>query len=157
MKVAVTSLCVQAGVGVRTYYNALESVSEPSPATLRKLNTALGRFKLSLAGKPDKMALHGAYRCALVLAAAELKADPRSVLISDPARKATSDRIWMQEARARRLAYWITHRLLGFRVTEVADAAGVTKQAISKGVQEVEEDPDPAVRRTLERLTEIFE
>lgn len=156
MKVPIISLCVQASIGARTYYDALDGRSEPRPDTLARLNHALDRFKLSYAGDKGPIAVHAAYKAALVIAAGQLKADFRNVFFSDPARKATADTEWLAAARVRRLAFWITNQMLGFGVTDVARAAGVTKQAVSSAKKELEDDEDPEIQRVLQHLEELF-
>lgn len=157
MKIPVTSLCVQAGIGTRTYYDALSGKTEaPRGDTLARLNHALARFNLSFAGDKGPISVHAAYKMALVIAAAQLKADARAVMFSDPARKATADKEWLAYARVRRLAYWICNQMAGFGVTDVARAAGVTKQAVSNAKKELEDDEDPEIQRVLQHLEELF-
>lgn len=156
MKIPVVSLCVQAGVGTRTFYDALNGTYEATPATLAKLGAALQRFRLSYACDPAPFAVLAAYKAALVIAADHLKADARAVIFSDPGRKATADRQWREAARVRQLAYWITVNLGGLRGSMVARAAGVTKQAISAAIKELEDNADPDVKRAMRHLEEVF-
>lgn len=156
MKVSVVSLCTQAGVGRQTFYEALKGVQVARPATLAKLSAALGRFKLSYTGDPGPMAAHATYRMALLLSAQVLGADPRQALFSDPADKATANKEWRESARVRRLAFWLANGLLGFKVTEIARAAGVTKQAVSSAIKELEDDESAEMRRIRRQLEEIF-
>lgn len=156
MKVTVTSLCVQAGVGTRTFYEALNGEKEMRASTLAKLNMALGRFKRAYGGEKGPLTIHAAYKASLVLAAAHLKADARNVIFSDPSRKATANKEWMEAARVRRFAYWITSNMLGFGPSDVARAAGVTKQAVSTAIKEVEDDEDPEIRVLRLQIEEVF-
>lgn len=156
MKVEVTSLCVQAGVGVRTYYDALDGRYSPKPATLAKLNTALGRFKQAIAGELGPITLHSAYKLALVLAAFQLKASAREAINSDPTRKATANKDWMEAARTRQLAFWIVNVLLGFKQSEVARAAGVSKQAVHAAIKDIENEEDADISRACQQLEEVF-
>lgn len=157
MKVPVTSLCVQAGVGRQTYYDALAGKTDAvRPETLARLSRALDRFKLSYAGDKGPISVHATYKASLVIAAAQLKMDAKAVFYSDPARKATADREWLAHARVRRVAYWIATQMLGFGVTDVARAAGVTKQAVSNAIKDLEDDDDPEIRRVCRQLEEVF-
>lgn len=156
MKVAVISLCVQAGVGVRTFYDALQGTYTVRPDTLSKLNLALARFKMSYAGDPGPISVHACYRAALVIAAFQLKADARAVMFSDPGRKATADDEWRDASRVRQLAFWIANGLLGFPQADIARAAGVTRQAVSKAIEKLEDDAGPDVRRAMKALEEVF-
>lgn len=156
MKIPVVSLCVQASVGRQTYYDTLNGQCDARPDTLARLNHALERFKLSYAGDKGPLAVHAAYKAALVIAAGQLKANFKAAFFSDPSRKATADADWLASARVRRLAYWISNGMLGFRVTEIARAAGVTKQAVSSAIKELEDDEDPEMQRVLRHLEELF-
>jgi len=156
MKIPVTSLCAQAGVGRQTYLDAVAGLCEARPATIAKLNLALQRFKLAYGGDSGPLTVRAAYTGALLLSALMLKGDARDAIFSDPARKATGDPQWMQAARVRRLAFWISNYLMGFRVSEIGRAAGLTKQAVSKGITEVSDDPDPDMQRVCKELERVF-
>jgi hypothetical protein len=156
MKVPIVSLCMQAGVGRQTYYDALNGHCDPSKATVSRLHAALARFKMAYGGEPGPLSLHAAYRLSLVLAAAQLKSDARAALTADPKRKATADPVWKEAARVRQLAYWITSSIAGFKQAEVARAAGVTKQAVHEGIKAVEDDTDPVMMAAMRHLEEIF-
>lgn len=156
MKIDVKALCVQAGVGRQTYYDALSGLHAPRRETVTRLNHALALFKRALDGDMSPLSASAAYKCALALAAGQLGADANAVLRSDPGRKATADPAWLAESRVRRLAYWITSGQLGFRVTDVGHAAGVAKQAVSLGIKAIEDDDGPDMVRARRQLDEIF-
>ncbi|RWN78056.1 hypothetical protein [Mesorhizobium sp.] len=156
MKIPVISLCAQAGVGTRTWYDAIEGTKAPKPSTIAKLNMALQRFKLAYGGDSGPLTVRAAYTGALMLAALMLKSDGKAALFSDPARKATGDKQWLQAARVRRLAFWISNYLMGFRVSEIGRAAGLTKQAVSKAITDVADDPDPEMQRVCNELERMF-
>lgn len=155
MKITVTSLCAHAGVGTRTYYEGLNGNGTRAD-TLAKLNQALSRFNMAYGGETGPLAAHAAYKSAVVIAALYMRADARAALSSDPSRKATADPDWLASSRVRRLAYWIANGMLGFRVTEIARAAGVSKQAVSNGIKLLEDDEDPEIRRVCRQLEEVF-
>ncbi len=154
MKVPVISLCVQAGVGTRTYHDAMAGTYVATTATLAKLNAALSRFKLAYGGDKGPMSVHAAYRLALVLAAGHLKADAKAVMAADPAKRLTRDPEWLAGSRVRWLAFWICNVLVGFRQSEVARAASVTRQAVCDAIKEVEDDETLA--RIRAELEEVF-
>lgn len=156
MKIEIRALCAQAGVGRQTYYDALAGVCEPSRATIGKLQQALGRFKKAMAGDPGPLACYVAYRCALAMAAEVLGLDAHAVLASDPARKATADKDWLAESRARRLAFWIVNGQFGFKATAIGMAAGVSKQAVSVGVREVDDDDGSDMARARRKYDGMF-
>lgn len=154
MKIPVRALCVQAAVGWATWYAVQEGKQAPRADTLARLDAALNRFRLATKGDPGPLAVHSTYRTAMVLAATHLKTDARTALKADPAQKATSNAEWMKTAQVRRLAFWICHGLLGFKVTAIAKAAGVSKQAVSIGIQEIEDDDE--LNRIRDELEDIF-
>ncbi len=160
MDIPATTLCRAANVGLRTYQQARDGATkQPRPATLGRLATALNRFRLGFGGEAQDIAPHAAYRACLVVAAFAMKADPRQVLNSDPTRRATLDPDWLAAARVRRVGYYIASQFGGFRISDLARAAGVTKQAISSALKELydERDTDADLARVLGRLEEIFE
>lgn len=155
-RVPVIALCVQAGIGTRTWHRTMAGTTEPRPDTIARLASALDRFKRAAGGELGPLSVHSAYKASLVIAAMHLRADAKAVIFSDPGRKATADKEWLEAARVRRVAYWISNALLGFRVSDVARAAGVTKQAVSSGIKELEDDNDPETRRVCRQLEEVF-
>lgn len=156
MKIPVISLCAQAGVGTRTWYDAIEGTKEARPATLAKLNLALQRYRLAYAGDTGPLTVRGAYIAALMLAAQMLKSDAKAALFSDPARKATGDPQWLAAARVRRLAFWMANGLMGFKVSEIGRAAGLTKQAVSKAITDVGDSTDVEMQRVCKELERMF-
>jgi hypothetical protein len=156
MKIPVTSLCAQAGVGRQTYLDAVAGTCEAKPSTLAKLSLALQRFRLAYGGDSGPLTVRAAYIAALMLSAQMLKGDAREAIFSDPARKATGDAKWLQAARVRRLAFWTSNYLMGFRVSEIGRAAGLTKQAVSKAITDVADDTDPEMQRVCKELERMF-
>ncbi len=156
MKIPVISLCAQAGVGTRTWYDAMEGTKAPKPATLAKLNQALQRFRLAYAGESGPLIVRAGYIAAVLLAAQMLKSDGKAALFSDPARKATGDPEWIKAARVRRLAFWISNYCMGFRVSAIGRAAGLTKQAVSKAITDVADSTDGEMQRVCKELERMF-
>lgn len=156
MKIPIVDLCRQAGVGVRTFHDAVRGTYTPRAATLATLEAALDRFRRAYGGDAGPTETHAAYRCAVVLAAAVLKADARAALDAEPAAKASANPAWLAAARVRRLAFWIANGQLGLRVTAIARAAGVTKQAVSSAIKELEDDEEPETRLARRRVEEMF-
>lgn len=156
MKVTVLSLCVQAGVNVSTFNRALTGEQEVRPATLAKLQHALARFHMSYGGDPGPLTVHAAYKLGLILAAFHLKADAKSVIFSDPARKATANAKWLEAARVRGLAFWIANQLCGFPQADIGRAAGVRRQSVQEAIEKLEDTTDPDMKRVMRQLEEVF-
>lgn len=157
-KIPIADLCRRAGVSTRSFFDGLKGTYETRPETLAKLNAALGRGKMAFAGEPGPAETHGAYKLCLAYAARELNRNPKVVLASDPARKATSDPQWLEAAEVRRLAFWLATRLLGFAQADVGRAAGVTRAAVSTAVQALEDerDHDKQLDKLLNHIEEVF-
>lgn len=159
MKLPATSLCSAAGVGRRTYSYAINGETTLYPATLAKLNAALNRFRIGFGGEATALAPHAAFKACIVLAALWMNADAKSALASAPARRATSNPEWQKAAEVRQLGYWIANGFLGFRTSDIGRAAGVTKQAVSNAIRELEDEREqrPELDQLCRRIEEIFE
>lgn len=115
----------------------------PDAASLARLDQALARLRLGQipAGEHER-ALNATYRAALALAALSLGCDPADAQASAPAARATASAEWTAAARARRLALYLLNAGLGFKITAIARVAGVTKQAVSLAVRDIEDARD---------------
>lgn len=153
MGITIEKLASAAGLTERGYRFCRDGLRQPGEATISALNTALSRFKMGFGGEAGQLAPHAAFKACLVLAAFYLKSDARAALASVPSRRANADPVWAQAADVRRLALWIANGQLGFGVSDLARAAGVTKQAVSAATRGVEDDPDmDALRREIEEV-----
>lgn len=155
MKIPISELCRQAGVSDRAWRYMLDGRKTPRPATLAKLAAALARCRRTNAGS-GPAGNEAAYRAAIVVAAMVTRADARAALAADPAAKASANPLWLAAAQTRRLAFWIANGQLGLRVTDIARAAGVTKQAVSSAISELEDDDDPETQQALRQIEEVF-
>jgi hypothetical protein len=94
------------------------------------------------------------FRMAMVLVAAATGRKPADLHRHDPARRATQSAEWMAAAEVRQIALYLLHIGLGLSQTWIADGAGMTKQAVSNAVQNIEDRrSDPELDRLLDRLT----
>lgn len=152
-------LCGAAGLSRESYRKHLGGMCAPRPATLARLSTALNRFKLGFGAEARDLSPFATYRACLVIAAFAMKADPRAVLASDPSKRATLDPKWMEAARVRRVGLYIASQFLGFSGADLARAAGMSRQNVSKAVKELydERDGDAGLDRVLSELERIFE
>lgn len=162
MKLSIHSLCSIAGVRQKTYERTKAGVTEPRPATLGRLQTALNRFRIGFGGEAADIAPHAAFKACVVIAALQMQADARSALDANPGRRATANPEWQRAAEVRRVGYFIANQFLGFRTSDIARAAGVTKQAVSSAIRELEWERDREggnnrqLDELLSRLEEIF-
>lgn len=159
-----TRLCSAADVGRQTYRDAQGGLSRPSPATLAKLNHALKRFSIGFAGEAGAIAPHAAFKACLLLATFATKpsedwsVDAKAALNADPGRRATSDPVWLAASKTRRIAFSIANQFFGFKISDIARAAGCTKAAVSAAIQELEDqrDHDAQLDALLTRIEDIL-
>lgn len=162
MKIPATKLCALAGIGRRTYDYMRAGTTVPQASTIGRLQTALNRFRLGFGGEAQDIAPHAAFKACVVLAALEMQADAKAALAADPGRRATANPEWQQAAEVRRVGYFIANQFLGFRISDLARAAGVTKQAVSSAIRELEWDRDreggnnQQLDQLLSKLEEVF-
>lgn len=171
MGITIERLCGAAGLTEKGYRLCAKGLREATPATLGKLNTALNRFRLGFGAEASEIAPHAAYKLCLIVAAFQIRkhladsagllgpwqdalaTETRQALTADPSRRANADPEWARAARVRQLGIWIANGQLGFKTSDLARAAGMTKQAISAATRAVEDDDDlAAVRAELEDL-----
>lgn len=174
--VSIESLCLAAGVGRRTYLDAKSGTYAPEADTLAKLQAGLKKFRLRIAGDPERIAEQMLYKASVVLAAfvseAEAAAPPatsgewrraadtraRFVLAADPSRRANFNPEWHRASHVRRLGFWIASQIFGMRSAELARAANVTRAAVSVALRELEDgrDHDRELDRVMTSIEELF-
>ena len=112
----------------------------PRPATIARLKMAIKRHELRQAsGGEREFMMAISYRMAIVIAASVLGREAGKVHGQDPARRATQDAEWMAAAEVRRLAFYMLNTMLGLTQTDIAKAAGLTKQAVQQAIPRVED------------------
>lgn len=162
MKISIHSLCSAAGIRQKTYERTRSGATAPRASTLGRLQVALRRFQVGFGGEAQSIAPHAAYKACVVIAAMQMDADARAALEADPGRRATANPAWQRAAEVRRVGYFIANQFLGFTQSDLARAAGVTKQAVSTAVKELEWERDPEggnnrqLDELLTKLEEVF-
>lgn len=134
---SLADVAAAAGLNAQHVYLVVQGNRLAAPTTVSRLRMGVARLRSrSTEGQYEWSAY---YRTALALAALALGESPDAVQASDPARKATKDAAWMRATGVRKLALYLMNAGLGLRQTDVARAAGVTKQMVSLAVREIEE------------------
>lgn len=138
LNVSRTELATAAGIAL-TYYSGflIAGKRRPRESTLARLNTALSNIARKR-GTDSDFPMTVAYRLALIVAAHALGHDAAAAQTADPARRATQCPDWMKAAEVRRLALYLLTSECGFSQSEVARAAGLTKQAVSEACKDLE-------------------
>lgn len=143
---------MMADAGVRPA--AVARMAEMHPCYLKRIhkgevkltNHAAGRIKLAIARvkrgerNSGEDTTSSSYRLAVAYVALFLQVKPADILASEPGRRATADKVWLQAARARRWAIYIANQYLGVRQAELARAARMSKAAVSIAMNEVEDE-----------------
>lgn len=158
MRLTRKALCQAAGVSERHYGSWLSGARQPRASTIARLNAALHRFKVGVGAEAGELAPASAYKVTLVLVAFAMNADARAALDAQPGKRATFDPVWKQAAHCRQIAYSICNGSLGFRTSDVARAAGVTKSAVSMAIRDLSmaRDNDPALDSVMNRLEDLL-
>lgn len=135
-------LAERAGVTERAIAYALAGTKIIRASTLRRLEAAIeGRPVVSV--RLDLTT----YRALLAAFATEAGVDPERVLQADPRHERGAI------ARARMRAVYLMVTELGFTMTSVAALVGVTKQAVSKSLRDIEDErDDPAIDALIARV-----
>jgi transcriptional regulator with XRE-family HTH domain len=147
-----TTLERAAGLQISYYQKLMAGTYAPRPGTLARLKLAILRWRLRQT--TDEFELVMLYRLALALAASALGVAAAAAQAQDPARRATQSAEWRAGSEARALACCLLNSGLGLRQARVAQAAGVTKQAVQQACRKVEDmRSDPAFDAMVDGLT----
>jgi lambda repressor-like predicted transcriptional regulator len=141
--VSLARLATLAGLHPDHLRQIIRGKRKARPITIAQLKIALLRLRArATSGTNSDFAL---YRRLLVTAAKTLNLDPPAVLKADPAAKGRTP-FARQAAQARWLAFYLMNVSDGVAAFRVAQAAGVSKNAVSLALREVElkRETDPA-------------
>jgi len=133
------TLCVAAGVGAATYRRLIAGACEPQPRTLIKLSRALDRLSSGAPPAPPPALVAAFWRAAVLFLSAELGANADLALAADDGTSRPMDPAWMRAARARQLAFYLTHVELQVSLSALAEACGTSKQRVHKAARTVED------------------
>ncbi|WP_292055500.1 hypothetical protein [Martelella sp.] len=130
------------------YLRQIECGRRPlTRVTLTRARLAIRRLARG-DGEADAAA-SAAYRMAVAYAARALSLCPAEVLDASPGRRATADPAWMAAARARRLALYIANIYMGVPQARLAEAAGMSKAAVSMALNALEDERDSGETEAL--------
>jgi transcriptional regulator with XRE-family HTH domain len=108
----------------------------PGPRTIARLRHAIARLKQRCTEGPSADVV--AYRAVLAISAKALNLDAKEVLASDPHARKAACKGWRDACLARWLAQALLNSGLNIRQADVARASGVTRQAVSLAMREIE-------------------
>jgi transcriptional regulator with XRE-family HTH domain len=146
-----SELCRRAGVDQRNWFNLLSGAHAALPATLRKLSRALDA---QAPARPPQI-LVAFHRVCLGLVADALGLDRTTVLTTDFSVQRPALAGWLEAARARMIAIYITSVELEVDNAELARALGTTRQAIKKARDRIEDlRDDAAIDAAIEAVSQ---
>lgn len=121
------------------------------PSTLARVRMGIARLRTKqIGGNHEAIVI---YRVTLAMCATTLGLDAALIQVSDPGAKRASNKEWRDASFARWLAQYLMNTGLGMKQTYVARVAGVTKQAVSLAMQEIElKRDDPEFEAMISRL-----
>jgi len=139
------ALAERAGITERALYYALAGIKIMRASTLRKLERAVEGYRREPAASPEMA--RAAYRGLLAALAHEMGLEPADVVAADPRRERGS------VARCRMRAFYLMVTEFDLTMTAVASLAGVTKQAVSKSLRDIEDErEEPQLDALLTRV-----
>jgi len=144
-------LCVAARLSLRGYTFFLAGTYTPRQATLERLDAALDELA-PRASPPAPKIIALFHANAMAAIAAERHVAIGVVMTADFSRQRPRNRKWLQAARIRGLAMYITVAELGIGQAELARALGISKTAVAKALTQIEEAREDGGR--LDRLIE---
>lgn len=151
--ISVAQLCAVAGVSHTTWHRARRS-GYCRASTLRKLRHALAELQREQDMEMrmgDRVA--PLYRMVFAMLAVEAGLCPETALALEPRQNRHRDPNWAAAAQVRRQALYLVVTLLDVPGAVAADAVGVSKQAVSKALSQVEDSrDDPATDALLARM-----
>ncbi|WP_336800501.1 hypothetical protein [Kaistia sp. MMO-174] len=143
--ISISEIAVAAGVSERGIRYALNGIKGIRPSTLRRLERALA--ELQRQARDPAPFIAATYRGLLVSLAHAARLDPDLVIGADPRHERGAI------ARVRMRAFYLMVTEFNLTMTAVAAIAGVTKQAISKSMREIEDErDDAAIDAMLDRV-----
>ncbi|CAA0096078.1 Uncharacterised protein [Starkeya nomas] len=152
MGVSLEALLAAARISARTWDYLRAGRTRPQPRTLIKLSRALDRLATGEPTAPPPPMVAAFWRAAVLFLCAELGADAQIALAPDEGSSRPMDPAWMKAARARQLAFYLTHVELQVSLTALAEACRTSKQRVHKAARTVEDlRDDPSIDALLTR------
>jgi hypothetical protein len=142
LKISGAELCRLSGVSWRAYADARDGKAEPRKATLARLQRAIASARSGKGQEARQLGPAAALKILIALVARERETDPAAALSSDPSLRATFSVEWSDHATTRRIAIYLANGAMGFRTSDIGRALGLTKQAVSLAVREIEDRRD---------------
>ena len=150
MVVSHEELCRRAAAGTRNWFRLLRGEQVPTDALVKRLETALTDPKPA---RP-KQIIASYHRLVMILLATEQKFPVEKLMATDFSVQRPQVPDWLIAARIQNMAIYITTVELEVENADFARAVGITRQAVHKARNKVEDlRDDPAIDELLARVT----
>ncbi len=152
-------LCRLAGVRVRQFYRWQSGKAIPRPSSLRRMERALMRLlrQREQAERGEQVLAPVAYRMVLVALADRAGLNVTAVLADDPRGQDKQSPFKHSASLCRQRALYLIVTEMNVPLVAAAGLAGVSKQAVSKGLRVIEESRDePAINDLLEEVADLI-
>ena len=148
---SVSELSKRSGVAFSTYWFIRTGRTKPTLKTLQRYAAGLVAVPKAKPHSQLQTLALAAYRGHVAGISAKLGIDPAEVVASIPSRSAVHDPKWAKAAKVRQLAIYCTVIEFNLPGAVLARAIGMTKQAVSWNLKQVEElRDDPTVDEIIE-------
>lgn len=142
--------CRAAGLELNNWHKLRRGEQQPTAATLKKLEAAMGEQRQP---KPIKL-IAGFHRLVVGLCADAMGTDRDAVLGTDMTKQRPQNAAWLQAAQIQMMATYITAVELEVSNAELGRAIGQSRQAVQKARNRVEDLRDmPEVDAALVKVT----
>ena len=152
---SIASICATAKVRVRQWYRWRSGQAMPRPSSLRRMEKAIAQHA-QLQARLDRGegALPSvAYRMLLVTLAKDAGLDVTMVLTDDPREQDKQSPMRAAASLCRQRALYLIVTELNVPLVVAAGFAGISKQAVSKSLRQIEESrDDPAINAMLDGM-----
>jgi len=153
IKLSQSDLCARAFVNCSTYRRALGGQILSAPATLQKLERAIAEAERS-AQVAARTPLSALFRSVLATVCLAAGAELDAVMAADPHDNRPRNPQWLAAMRLRAAALHFLVTEYDVAIAAAARAAGVSKQAASKALRQVEDRrDDPAFDALMSKLS----
>lgn len=144
-------LCRNANAAPRNWFRLVRGEQQPSDELIRRLEAALD---MALPRQPPAV-IKSYHRLVMRALAQEKGLDPDAVLAVDLTRQRPQVPAWLEAARINNMAIYLTTVELQVENADFARAVGVSREAVRKARNKVEDlRDDPAIDALLNKVTQ---
>jgi hypothetical protein len=145
-----------AGVTYATWWSLSRGKHAPASRTLKRLNAAWEGRPLATTETKPPVVIAAFHRIVMVMLCNDLGLDRNAVLATDFSKQRPQNQQWRQASEIRMFAVYITAVELCVENVDVAAALGISRQAVKKARDRVEDLRErPAIDELIERVAAL--